>query len=179
MKLNKDLDPTKIQQMSQKPNKNPTNETKTQQKSNNPSKKTQQKSNKKTQHWRSLLGVGVFKKPNKKPNILFDLLDFSWVFFVGLPTPDLRRWRHSRRLKFQKYHFLTTAAFLILISNISIWYIRMTALASSRRASGFHASKNSSFTNVRNVDICAKNTKCPWFVKFAHFHKWVFQGLLC
>jgi hypothetical protein len=94
MKLKKDLDPTNIQQMSQKPNKNPTDEQKTQQKSNkwdkNPTKikqffrKTQQKSNKKTQHWRSLLGVGVFKKPNKKHNIL---LDFSWVFFVGLPTP--------------------------------------------------------------------------------------------
>jgi hypothetical protein len=83
MKLNKDLDPTNIQQMSQKPNKNPTNEPKTQQESN----KSSEKPNKKTQHWRSLLGVGVFKKPNKKPNILLDLLDFSWVFFVGLPTP--------------------------------------------------------------------------------------------
>ena len=65
MKLKKDLGPTKIQQMSKKPNRNPTNETKTQQKSNNSS-----------------------EKPNKKPNILLDLLDFSWVFFVGLPTPD-------------------------------------------------------------------------------------------
>ena len=50
----------------------------------------------------------------------------------------LHGWRHSRRLKFQKYHFLTAAAFLILISNICIWYIKMTALASSKRASGFH-----------------------------------------
>ena len=50
MKLNKDLNPTKIQQMSKKSNKNPTNEPKTQQESNNSSEKPN-------------------KFPTKKPNI--------------------------------------------------------------------------------------------------------------
>ena len=67
-----------------KPNKDPTLPRKNPTKIQHFQEKTQLKSNKKTQ---SLLGVGLSEKPYKKPNILLGLLDFSWVFFVGLPTP--------------------------------------------------------------------------------------------
>jgi hypothetical protein len=80
---------------------------------------------------------------------------------------NFARWRHSRRLKFQKYQFLRIGAFSILISNMSIWYIKMIALASSRWASGFHPSKN--FFNPFFIIFSDFSQNLPFFLDNAFF----------
>ena len=75
MKLKKDLDPTKIQQMSKKPNRNPTNETKTQQKSNNSSEKPNKNPAKKPNIDGRCWVLGSSKNPTKNPT-------FCWICWI-------------------------------------------------------------------------------------------------
>ena len=75
MKLKKDLDPTKIQQMSKKPNRNPTNETKTQQKSNNSSEKPNKNPTKKPNIDGRCWVLGSSKNPTKNPT-------FCWICWI-------------------------------------------------------------------------------------------------
>ena len=87
MKLNKDLDLTNIQQMCQKPNKNPTNKPKTQQESNNPSEKPNKNPTKKPNIGGRCWVLGSPKNPTKNPTFCWICWILVGFFFVGLPTP--------------------------------------------------------------------------------------------